>query len=152
MSSVKSLALAIELATQKRDQAARNLVTAQRAYLAAEGQQEHLHDYSRETASKWAAGAKTLTSPELLRHHYQFMERLQQAIDMQGQVITDLGQRVEATKKLALEAEARLAALKQVLKKKQSEHARTQARREQRQMDEMAGMMHRRMATNGEGR
>ena len=150
MSSVKSLALAIELATQKRDQAGKSLVQAQRAYLEGENQLQQLQTYSAETASKWAAGAKTLTSPELLRHHYQFMERLQQAIDMQTQVIGDLDRRVEAAKKVALDAEARLAGLKQVLKKKQAEHARTQARREQRQTDEMAALLHRRVAASGE--
>lgn len=150
MTAVKSVQLAIEVATQKRDQAGRQLVQAQRACLAAEGQLAQLRGYADETAAKWATGAQRLTSAELLRHHYQFMDRLQQAIDLQQQVLADEGLRVEAAKKVALEAEFRLAALKQVLKKKQAEHARRQARREQRQTDELAGNMHRRAAATGE--
>lgn len=150
MTGLKSIALAIEVATQKRDQAGKQLVQAQRAYLSAESQLEQLRSYADETAAKWAAGAKSLTSAELLRHHYQFMDRLQQAIDMQAHVLQDQSLRVEASKKVALEAEFRLAGLKQVLKKKQAERARLQARREQRQTDEMASVMHRRAVTNGE--
>lgn len=150
MTVMKSLALAIEVATQKRDQAGRQLVQVQRAYLAAESQLEQLKSYAEETAAKWAAGAQNLTSTELLRHHYQFMDRLQQAITMQNGVLEDQARRVEMAKKAALDAEFRLAGLTQVLKKKQADHARLQARREQRQTDEMAGMLHRRAVTSGE--
>jgi flagellar FliJ protein len=152
MTVMKSLALAIEVATQKRDEAGRQLVQVQRAYLAAESQLEQLKSYAQETAAKWAAGAQSLTSAELLRHHYQFMDRLQQAINMQNGVMDDRARRVESAKKVALDAEFRLAGLKQVLKKKQADSARLQARREQRQTDEMAGLLHRRTAASGERR
>lgn len=150
MTAIKSLALAIEVATQKRDQAGKQLVQAQRAYLSAEGQLDQLRTYAEETAAKWAAGARALTSAELLRHHYQFMERLQEAIDLQSTTLQEQGRRVEMAKKIVLDAELRLAGLKQVLKKKQADRARLQARREQRQTDEMAGAMHRRAVTSGE--
>lgn len=150
MTALKTITLAIEVATQKRDQAGENLVRAQRARLSAESQMEQLKSYAQETASKWATGAQATTSPELLRHHYQFMERLQQAINLQEEVLGEQAQRVEAAKKLMLDAEFRLAGLKQILKKKQSERARMQARREQRQTDEIAGMLRHRMAANGE--
>lgn len=150
MAALKTLALAIEVATQKRDQAGKNLVQVQRTYLSAESQMAQLKSYADETASKWATGAQALTSAELLRHHTQFMERLQQAIHLQAEALENEARRVEAAKRLTLDAESRLAGLKQMLKKKQMERSRIQARREQRQTDEVAGMLRHRMATNGE--
>lgn len=150
MAALKSLALAIDLATRKRDQAGLQLAQLQRAYVSAESQLEQLKNYAGETAAKWAAGARRLTSAELLRHHYQFMDRLQQATDLQQGVLEGQGQRVELAKQAVLEAEFRLAGLKQLLRKKQADCVRLHARREQRQTDEMASLLHRRAATNGE--
>lgn len=150
MTALKTIALAIEVATQKRDQAGKSLVQAQRAYLSAESQMEQLKNYAEETASKWATGAQAQTSAELLRHHSQFMNRLQQAINLQAEVLENEARRVDAAKRLTLDAESRLAGLKQMLKKKQMERARVQARREQRQTDEVASMLRHRMVTNGE--
>lgn len=150
MTALNSLALAVDLAAQKRDLAALQLVQLQRAYRSAEGQLAQLGNYAGETAAKWAAGAKEQTSTELLRHHYQFMDRLQQAIDLQQGVLEDQGRHVDRARMAVLEAESRLAALQQVWQKRQADRARLQARREQRQTDEMAGQLHRRLALMGE--
>ena len=80
------------------------------------------------------------TTPDLMQHHYQFMGRLTQAIALQDGVLTGTGQRVEAAKQLVLQAEFRLASLKQVLSSRQAELAKVQQRRDQKQMDEFAGL------------
>lgn len=142
MSDLKSIELALELATRRRDEANRVLSQTWRAQLYAQGQMEQLESYATESQSKWGTGAKVLTSAEMLRQHYQFMERLQAAIQMQGVSLDDSRHKVEVAKQHALAAEFRLAALQQVLKRKQAERARLQARREQRQMDEFASQQH----------
>lgn len=142
MSALKSLSLAIDLATRRRDQALHVLTQARQAQGMAQAQLEQLQGYAEETASKWAVGAKPVTTPELLAHHYQFMARLQHAAGLQQGVIEDMKRRVEAAQKGLLEAEFRLAGLRQVLQKKQSELALKQTRREQRDMDEMAALLH----------
>lgn len=142
MSALKSLSLAIELAERRRDQAQQVLAQARQAQGMAQGQLDQLLGYADETASRWAVGAKPVTSPELLTHHYQFMDRLQHAAGLQQGVIEDMRRRVELAQKGLLEAEFRLAGLRQVLKKKQSEQDLRQARREQRNMDEMAALLH----------
>lgn len=142
MSSLKSLRLAIDVAIQRRDQASRVLAGAERAAAQARAQMDQLQGYAAETASRWATGARTVTSPEMLHHHYQFMDRLQQAVVMQEGVIADLLQRAEQARQRYLAAEARLSGLQKILERKLMELSAQQARREQKQMDEFAALQH----------
>ena len=140
MSGVKSVLLAIGIATDKRDQAGKALIQLQRAHVFAQDQMAQLEVYASETEARWAASAKISTTPELMRHHYQFMDRLHQAVGMQSGVLENSNRKVALAQRLALEAEFRLRALQQVLKKKQADMAALQARREQKQMDEFAAL------------
>lgn len=140
MSALKSVALAIDVATRKRDQASKQLVQAQRACQFAQGQLDQLESYAADSESRWMASARISMSPELLQHHYQFMDRLRHAIGLQDGVMVDLKRQFDAVKKMTLDAEFRLAGLQQVMKKKQADLAVVVARREQKQMDEFAAM------------
>ena len=140
MSAVKSVLLAIEVATRKRDQASQGLQYVQRVLLFAQDQMDQLEIYAAETESRWAVAAQTSTTPELMRHHYQFMDRLHHAIGLQNGVLDNAKRKVDIAKRLVLEAEFRLVNLKQVLNKKQTDVAVQQARREQKQMDEFAAL------------
>lgn len=138
MSAVKSFLLAIEMATRKRDQANQALMRTQSSHAFAQSQMSQLETYAAETESRWTAAAQISTSPELMRHHYQFMDRLHHAIGLQNGALENELRKVEAAKKLVLEAEFRLVSLKQVLKKKQADLSVLQSRSEQKQMDEFA--------------
>lgn len=138
MSAVSSVLLAIEVATRKRDQAMQDLMHAQSTLAYAQGQMEQLETYGIETESRWLNAAQTSTTPELMRHHYQFMDRLTHAIGLQQVVLVNALEKTNDAKKLVLEAEFRLTSLKQVLKKKQASLAVCQNRREQKQTDEFA--------------
>lgn len=140
MSGVRSFLLAIEMATRKRDQASQDSMHAQSSHLFAQDQMAQLETYAAETESRWTAAAQTRTTPELMRHHYQFMARLHHAVDLQKGVLENENRKVDAAKKLVLDAEFRLISLKQVLKKKQTDIAILQTRREQKQMDEFAAL------------
>lgn len=142
MSAVKSVLLAIDLATRKRDLVGKNLAQVQQAYQAAQDQLAQLENYAADTDLRWTAKAQISATPELMQHHYQFMGRLHHAIDLQSGVLEDLSRRLEGAQKLLLEAEVRMSSLKQVLKKKQADIARLQARREQKQMDEFAAFQY----------
>jgi flagellar FliJ protein len=148
MSAVKSFQLAIDMATRQRDQANQVLSHAENGYLFAKNQMVQLETYAAETESRWVAAAQISTSPELLRHHYQFMGRLHHAIGLQKDALENESRKVEFSKKRVLDAEFRLMGLKQVLKKKQGDLAALQTRREQKQMDEFAAM--RRSPTMGD--
>lgn len=141
MSFVKSVLLAIDLATSKRDQAGKLLQHVLSAQLFAQDQMAQLTGYATETQTKWAASAQTTsTTPELMRHHYQFMDRLQHAIALQTVAIDSASHKVEAAKQLVLDADIRLASLQHALKKKQADLALVQSRRDQKQTDEFASL------------
>jgi flagellar FliJ protein len=142
MSAVKSLLLAMELATRRRDQAGVAVVRAEQARLHALDQLEQLESYSTETESKWIAAAQVGSSPELMRHHYQFMDRLGHAIGLQKTAEENSLRKLASEKKTLLEAEVRLMSLQQVLKVRQADIARASAKREQKQMDEFAALQY----------
>jgi flagellar FliJ protein len=138
MTGFRSLDLAIELAGVKRDQAMTQLQDMQRAHAFAQEQMRQLQQYAHETDQRWIQGAQRITTPELLHHHYQFMGRLTQAIGLQQGALASTLRRVEAANQAVVQAELRLASLKQVLAQRQAALCRQQARQEQKQMDEFA--------------
>lgn len=145
MSGIKSVLLAIHVATLRRDQAAAILTQMQQAQAQAQGQMAQLQSYADETQARWTAAAQTSVTTELMRHHYQFMDRLYQALGLQQGVLQQAAAKVDRARAHWLETEYRLTGLKQVLKQKQAELALTQTRREQKQMDEFAAMQSRRL-------
>jgi len=146
MSGIKSVLLAIHVATLRRDQAATSLTQMQQLQAQAQDQMAQLQSYADETQARWTAAAQTSVSTELMRHHYQFMDRLHQAMALQQGVLQQAAGRVDRARAHWLETEARLTGLKQVLKQKQAQLALLQTRREQKQMDEYAATQLRRRA------
>lgn len=142
MSALKSVALAIDVATRRRDEAGQALQQAHRAVQFAQNQLDQLQGYADDTQARWATASAVAFSGQLMQHHQQFMARLQHAIGLQGGVIADLRRQAEAARLRNLEAEVRLAGLQQVMKKKLAERAGQLARREQKQMDEFAMLQH----------
>lgn len=140
MSAFKSLALAIELGSVKRDQALAQLQAMWRAHAFAQEQMDQLRQYAQETDQRWTQGAQKSTTPALLHHHYQFMERLNQAIALQDGALGNAMQRVEAARQELLQTELRLASLKLVLTHRQAGLAKVQQKRDQKQMDEFAAL------------
>ncbi len=143
MSALKSVLLAIELATIRRDEAALALVQVRRSYDIALDQMAQLESYAVDTDSNWSVPAHDFAAPEILHHYYQFMGRLQQAIDLQRNAVADRHQEMVAARKLLLDAEFRISCLNRLLEKKRSGIARVQAGREQRLLDEFATVQHR---------
>ncbi len=147
MSAIKSVLLAIDLATRQRDDAGRVLLEIRRSCGSAQQQMDQLASYAAETESKWAVSAQVLAAPEVVHHYYQFMGRLRQAMELQRDALGRLEQESMAAKKLLLDAEIRIASLNQLLRKKQSGIDRLHASREQKHLDEFAATQHRRLLT-----
>ena len=91
-------------------------------------------------------------TPQIVGHYYQFMERLDQTIEMQQGALAEVQRQREAARQVLLQAEIRMAGLHRVLERRRTELARAQERREQRQSDELAAQMHRRVARASENR
>ena len=148
MSAVKSVLLAIDVATRQRDNAGKVLARIQRTWLGAQGQMDQLEAYAADTEAKWSVSARVQVTPEIVRHYYQFTDRLQQAITLQRNALAGLQKEFAAAKKLLLDAEIRIASLNRLLGRKQSDIHRLQAGREQKQLDEFSAMQHRRLRAN----
>ena len=138
MSDQKSLLLAIDLATARRDEAQTQLQRSKQTEAFAQDQMQQLQQYAQETEQRWMQSAQVSTSPEMLQHHYQFMARLNQAIQLQEGVLINNRQRVDAARQALVQAEARLASFKQVLAIRRAALTKTRQRQEQKQMDEFA--------------
>ena len=143
MSSLNALAVAVEAASRKRDDARRVLHDTQAAQQAALAQLEQLEGYARETEARWGVKADTAMKPEVMYHHYQFMNRLGHAAGIQTGVVGDHAHRVEAARQALLQAELRLASLRKVVDKRRQELELAQMRREQKQTDERAALQYR---------
>ncbi len=142
MNLFHGLQLAIELAERKRDERAQALAQAQRQVRMGRQQLEQLQSYAADTDARWSQGHSRVLSAELIRHHYQFVERLQHAIGMQDDVIANQLRQEHSCRGALAQAETRVSGLKQVLAKRQAVVAATEQRREQGRMDEMAALVY----------
>jgi len=138
MTAPKSIMLAIELVSAEREQARNRLQQARQADAYARAQMKQLTDYLSETDQRWMTGVRGSVSPELLHHHYQFLSRLTQAIEIQQGVLEGGRQRIDAAQQEVLAAELRLASFKQLLATRRNDSAKRLRRQEQKQMDEFA--------------
>jgi flagellar FliJ protein len=142
MSKFRALELAIDQATQQRDAQARRHAQAQRVLENGQGQLSQLQNYANDIDARWIGGQSVNVSVELIKHHYQFMDRLQNALSLQQGVIANLERQRVAAHQQLLQAEYRLAGFKQVLKSRLLALDVVQQRREQRATDEFAAMRH----------
>nr|WP_315465643.1 flagellar export protein FliJ [uncultured Rhodoferax sp.] len=142
MADSSGILLAISLAERKRDDVMRALAQSQQNVQVAMGQLEQLRSYAGDTDNRWGRTGSVGLSVELIKHHYQFSDRLQQAISMQNGVIANLQRQVEVVKQQLQQAESRLSGLNGVLKKRRVEAERVAQRRDQARMDEMAAQLY----------
>jgi flagellar FliJ protein len=143
MSKFHTIELAIALATRQRDALALKHAQAIRNLNLGKSQLVQLTGYAADTDARWSAGGTAVAlSAELIRHHYQFMERLQSAVQMQTGVLANLKKQVDTAHQVLLQAEYKLAGLESVLKSRKLQHVGLLARREQRTTDEFAALLH----------
>lgn len=140
MSSLHAFTVAVELAERRRDAARQTLGAVQGARQAAQGQLEQLQGYALEIEGRWGASEGRSLGPEVLRHHHQFMGRLEHAATLQVRVVGNQDARVAAAQAALLQTELRLASLRKVLEHRRAEQLREQARRDQKQTDERAAL------------
>ncbi|WP_313076823.1 flagellar export protein FliJ [Melaminivora sp.] len=138
MSSLKAFTVAVELAERQRDAARQALKSVEAAHQAAQAQLAQIEGYALELQDRWGASEGRALAPEVMRHHYQFVGRLEHAAGLQTRVVAGQDQRVAAARAALLQAELRLSSLRKVLEQRQAEQARERQRNEQKQTDEYA--------------
>ncbi len=146
MSSQNGLNAAIGVATRQRDEAVQALALARQSWVAMQLQLDQLQTYAQDTDARWSPTAGRVSTPEFMRHHYQFMQRLDHAIRMQVGVVDVHARQVEERAATLRDAEARLDSLQQIVKSRAREQQVVERRREQKQVDEIAALQYRRNA------
>jgi flagellar FliJ protein len=147
MPAPNALSVAVDMALRQRDDARRVLQDKRGARQSAQAQMDQLQGYAQETQNRWGVRANASLAPEVMFHHYQFMDRLNHAMGLQTSVVLDHAGRVEAAQQALLAAELRLTSLKKLMEKRLKEAEQAQMRREQKQTDERAALQHGRSFT-----
>jgi len=142
MSNFNGIQLAIELAVKQRDTCQKKLAMLERHSASAQGQMEQLRSYSADKDAGWIDATPGVFSGELIRHHYQFMGRLQQAMGMQGEVLAQANGQVSEARMLLANAEIRLEGLNRILKLRMNAKDLLLKRREQKQTDDFASQQY----------
>lgn len=142
MTNLSGIQLAIELAAKQRDICQKRLAMLERHSVAAQGQMEQLQSYAADKDAGWIGAAPWLFSGELIRHHYQFMGRLQQAVEMQTEVLGQANGQVSEARTALANAEIRLEGLNRILKLRVCAKDLLFKRREQKQTDDFASQQY----------
>lgn len=150
MSDFHGLQLALEQAERLRDERAQQLARLVGHLSHLHAQLAQLESYAHETEKRWISGSHLQISGEMLRHHYQFMGRLEHAIALQGDVIASAQRDIAMAQKAQLAAEVRLHGLRNVLDSRRALLQKRALKREQNQTDEFAALAHARHAAVGE--
>ena len=137
-----TLSLLLERAEGERDAAAQALHAASAQAQAARAQADGLAGYRQEYQQRWALNFAQATTMSILGCYQNFGQRLNQAVDTQGHVAQHADQRQERARDLLRQAELRVAALRQLIARRQAEALKLAQRREQRATDEFAARAH----------
>lgn len=139
------LQLAVDLSLERRDAVALQLARTRQHWTAAQLQLDQLETYADETTMRWTRQLSSCT-PELMRHHLHFMDRLTHAITLQRTVVADQFDAMGRVAAVLREAETRLQSLRELVAIRQREQQQVHDRREQKSADEFASQQYRRRA------
>ena len=142
-----TLALLLERAENERDAAAQALHAASNQAQAARAQHGELAGYRQDYQQRWTQSFAQATTMDIVGCYQSFGRRIDQAVDTQGHVANHADQRQQRAREALGQAEMRVAALRQLIARRQAEADKVAQRREQSAADEFAARAHlRRMA------
>lgn len=141
--NLSALLLMLESAERERDEAVAVLEGARQHLEAAQRQAQSLQDWRRDYQNRWQSQFRQAGGVEIMRCYQDFMQRLGGALeDQDDKVVQARAQQAQAQATL-LERERKVAAIAQLLERRQTEWQRQQARQEQKATDELAARQHR---------
>jgi len=138
MQALKPLITLHECAERERDEARSRFERAKAAAEAAQGQLEALSGWRGDYEKRWKAQFAGGASMEIIRCYQDFMQRLGQAIAEQELTVERTRNSAESARHLLVAREQRVAAVAQLIERRQQEAAALLGRREQKATDEMA--------------
>ncbi|RJX34170.1 MAG: flagella biosynthesis chaperone FliJ [Oxalobacter sp.] len=138
MASSSAINMLIELATRECDKAAQELGKSIRFADETEKKLTMLLQYRDEYRVRFEVNQAEGLSIEDYRNYQIFLEKLEQAISGQLQIVTDSKKRVEKCQKLWQSAEHKKMSYDTLAERKQKEAQRKESRRDQKETDEFA--------------
>jgi len=140
--TTSTLSLLLDRAEKERDAAAQALHAASTQAQAARAQHGELAGYRQEYQQRWTQSFAQATTMNIVGCYQSFGRRIDQAVDTQGHVANHADQRQNRARETLREAELRVAALRQLIARREAEAAKAAQRREQRASDEFAARAH----------
>jgi len=138
MSTQSPLMLVLEAAEKARDAAVADLEGARRAYEAARQQSQSLTDWRREYQTKWQAQFRHAGGMEIMRCYQDFMQRLADAVSDQDKRVEQARVYMAHCREQLIERERKVAAVAQLMDRRQAEMQLAENRRDQKATDEIA--------------
>ncbi len=150
-STLSPLLLVLEAAEKARDAAVADLERARKAYEAARQQSQALIDWRREYQERWQSQFRQTGGMEIMRCYQDFMQRLGEAVSDQDKRVEQAHVYMARCREQLIERERKVAAVTQLLERRQAELQIAQNRRDQKATDEMAARAGRGMQAFGPG-
>ena len=138
LTSIPLLQTLLERAERERDAAQAQLRLAEQQMRQARDQSDSLHQYRSEYDQRWVARFRQSGTSELLHCHRSFGQRLDYAIDLQANTALHLDQRTQQARRVLLDREQRVAAVRKLIERRLAEAQKLSHQREQRNTDEAA--------------
>jgi flagellar FliJ protein len=138
MSVNSSLLVVLEAAQKARDEAVADLEAARRAAESARQQSQSLTDWRSEYQNRWQAQFRQAGGMEILRCYQDFMQRLAEAVSDQDKRVEQARLHMERCRAQLMERERKVAAVTQLMDRRQAEVVLKQNRQDQKATDEVA--------------
>jgi flagellar FliJ protein len=138
MTAIQPLLTLLESAERARDDAVSQLEGARRAHEAARQQAQSLSDWRKEYQQRWSAQFSRAGGMEILRCYQDFTVRLGDAVSEQDKRVNQAALFMEQCRAQLIERERKVAAVGQLIDRRQQEHSLREQRQEQKTTDEQA--------------
>lgn len=139
--STQTLQMLLDLATDKRESAARILGIERNALAAEKNKLDMLQAYREQYENASQGQAQQGTTVTQMRNAAEFLQRLSHAIEQQRTQIRVVDGRISMTVQELASAQAEVRKYETLIARKQEEARRTEQRREQKLNDEMAARL-----------
>lgn len=138
MSRLQTLRTLLEREEGLRDEALAALRQAQAQMQAAQGQADAIEQYRTEYHQRWSTQFQQGGAIEIVRCYHAFVARLDGALAQAKQSVRQFEGHVQRARDRVQEREVRVATVQRLIERQLKHVAATQARREQKNLDELA--------------
>ncbi|MCH8178395.1 MAG: flagellar export protein FliJ [Proteobacteria bacterium] len=149
MSGIQSLLLVLEAAEKERDDAVSAMEAARQAHQAARQQSQSLTDWRSEYQRRWQSQFQQSGGMEIVRCYQDFTVRLGEAVSEQDRRVDLAEQQLARCRAQLIERERRVAAVSQLIERRQAELQHKRNRQEQKATDEQAARAVRMASSQG---